>query len=142
MSSDDSNIIVGNLYRKRDGQGWAFTDENPHRDLVHRPARVAHSLALAHELEAALRAGQYASRADMARTLGFTRARITQLLDLTHLAPDIQEQIAFLESIDGVEPISERALRDAMACLVNFKDQRRKWAELTKKLYPRRQARR
>ncbi len=133
MSSDTANVIVGSLYRKREGQGWTFTGENPHRDPVHRPARVAHSLALAHELESALRAGEYASRADMARTLGFTRARITQLLDLVHLAPDIQEQLAFLESIDGIEPISERAVRYALATVVEFRKQRLIWAKLSLK---------
>ena len=49
----------------------------------------------------------------MARKLGLTRARVTQLLDLTLLAVDIQEQILFAESIDGVETICERALRFA-----------------------------
>jgi len=32
-------------------------------------------------------------------------------MDLTLLAPDIQERILFLESVDGVEPMSERELR-------------------------------
>ena len=49
----------------------------------------------------------------MARKLGLTRARVTQLLDLTLLAVDIQGQILFAESIDGVETICERALRFA-----------------------------
>ena len=47
----------------------------------------------------------------MARRLGLTRARVTQLLDLTLLAPEILEQMLFAESIDGVEPMSERGLR-------------------------------
>ena len=41
-----------------------------------------------------------------------TRARLTQLLDLTLLAPDLQKEILFLQRIDGVEPFSHRALRD------------------------------
>ena len=40
-----------------------------------------------------------------------TRARITQLMNLTLLAPDIQEQVLFLEAVDGREPMSERDLR-------------------------------
>ena len=43
--------------------------------------------------------------------LGLTRARVTQLLDLTLLAPDIQEKILFAESVDGAELVSERKLR-------------------------------
>lgn len=41
-----------------------------------------------------------------------TRARITQIVDLTFLALDLQEEILFLEAIDGREPLSERALRE------------------------------
>jgi len=37
--------------------------------------------------------------------------RVTQLLDLTLLAPEIQEQILFAESVDGQEPMAERAVR-------------------------------
>lgn len=48
----------------------------------------------------------------MARSLGLTRTRVTQLLDLLLLAPDIQAQVLALEAVDGVEPIGERALRD------------------------------
>jgi hypothetical protein len=32
-------------------------------------------------------------------------------MDLTLLAPDLQERVLDLEAIDGVEPIGERALR-------------------------------
>jgi hypothetical protein len=37
--------------------------------------------------------------------------RVTQLTDVTLPAPDIQEQILFAESADGVEPMSDSALR-------------------------------
>ena len=36
---------------------------------------------------------------------------MTQLLDLTLLATNIQEEILFLESFDGIEPITEQQLR-------------------------------
>jgi len=38
-------------------------------------------------------------------------ARVSQLLDLLMLAPDLQERILDLEAVDGVEPLSERSLR-------------------------------
>jgi hypothetical protein len=53
-------------------------------------------------------------RAEVARRLGLTRARLTQLIDLTLLAPNIQERILFSESVDGLEPMCERALRAMM----------------------------
>jgi hypothetical protein len=68
-------------------------------------------LALAHRLQAAVDRGDYRDRAELARQLGFTRARVTQLLDLCLLAPDIQEAVLGLEAVDGAEPMSERSLR-------------------------------
>jgi hypothetical protein len=51
---------------------------------------------------------------DMARQLGFTRARVTQLMDLLLLAPEVQEEILFLELPPGAQPLSERGLREAV----------------------------
>ncbi|OGQ94932.1 MAG: hypothetical protein A2284_18865 [Deltaproteobacteria bacterium RIFOXYA12_FULL_61_11] len=68
-------------------------------------------LALAHRFQAAIDRGDYRDRADLARQLGFTRARISQLLDLLMLAPDLQEFVLDLEAVDGREPLTERALR-------------------------------
>jgi len=45
------------------------------------------------------------------------------MMNLLLLAPDIQEQILFAESVDGVEPISDSALR-AVAYAENWAKQR------------------
>jgi hypothetical protein len=42
-----------------------------------------------------------------------TPARVTQLLALLALAPDLQEQVLLLEAVDGLEPLTDRALRAA-----------------------------
>jgi len=68
-------------------------------------------LALAHKIQDAIDRGVVRDRAEVARRLGLTRARLTQLMDLTLLAPDLQEQILFAESVDGVVPMRERELR-------------------------------
>jgi hypothetical protein len=47
------------------------------------PTRAALYLALAHRWEAEIAAGIYRDRADIARTFGLTRARVTQIMDLT-----------------------------------------------------------
>lgn len=99
------------------------------REPVRRPARVALMLALAHRIERQIARGELADRADAARRLGLTRARITQLCDLLLLAPDIQEELLFLESVDGVEPISERALR-AIVAEPSWERQRQLWRRL------------
>lgn len=123
-----TRIFKGSLFRVREGRTWAFTDEPPAPPppQLRRPSRVAQVLARAHRLEAAIAAGDYADRADAARQLGFTRARITQILDLLLLAPDLQERVLELEAVDGIEPLSERALRDVVRheC---WADQRLAW---------------
>ncbi len=68
-------------------------------------------LALAHTVADAIASGKLVDQADAARRLGLTRARITQLLALLRLAPDLQEHVLFLEAVDGIEPLTERDLR-------------------------------
>ncbi len=78
---------------------------------VRRPAKVARMLALAHHLQDAIDRGVVADRAAVAAKLGLTRARVTQLLDLLLLAPDLQAAVLSMEAVDGVEPMAERTLR-------------------------------
>ena len=96
---------------------------------LRRPARVAQMLALAHRIERQIAAGELADRAEAARQLGLTRARVTQLCDLLLLAPEIQEEILHLESVGGVEPLSARALRPLVKEL-RWDEQRGAWALL------------
>ena len=126
-----TRIYEGSLFRVRDGRAWAFTNERPPPPppQVRRPARVAQILARAHRLEAAIERGDYIDRADAARQLGFTRARVTQILDHLLLAPDLQELVLELEAVDGVEPLSERALRGVVRH-ERWAEQRRAWASV------------
>jgi hypothetical protein len=94
-----------------------------------RPLRVARMLALAHECEALIAAGIVADRTELAGVLGFTKARVTQLLDLTLLAPNIQDGILVAEVEPGRDVITERALR-AIVRQVDWTEQRAGWAEL------------
>jgi hypothetical protein len=80
-------------------------------------------LALAHKIAEAIGSGQLRDQADAARRLGVTRARVTQLLALLQLAPDVQERVLFLEAVDGIEPLTERALR-AVTRALHWTDQR------------------
>lgn len=108
-------VITSSIHRIRRGNGQLFTADAPKtttpRTPIRKPARVARMLAFAHKLQEAIDNGDYIDRADAARKLGLTRARVSQLLDLLMLAPDIQEKILFMERVDGLEPTSERALR-------------------------------
>ena len=63
--------------------------------------RVARLLALAHKFQGMLDRGEVASMAELARLGCVTPARITQIMDLLLLAPDIQEEILFLPAVEG-----------------------------------------
>ena len=108
-----TTVVTGKLHRVHKSHTKGFARTAPVApEPVRRPARVALMLALAHKIQQAIDRGTIRNRAEAARRLGLTRARVTQLLDLTLLAPDIQASILELQSVDGVEPMSERALRD------------------------------
>ena len=94
------------------------------------PARVARQLALAHALQRRVDGGEFADHASMARALGFTRARVSQLMDLLLLAPDIQEEILALELPPGEQPFGERVLRERVLTSLHWGEQRRYWSEL------------
>jgi hypothetical protein len=97
-------IFADKLHRIQRGHGKARVEgpTSPPPAPVRRPACVAVMLALAHKIQDAIDSGVDRDRAEAARRLGLTRARVTQLLDLTLLAPEIQEQIFFAEAVDGV----------------------------------------
>ena len=127
-------VVTGQLHRVQRGHGKRFSTEPP-PGPIRKPARVAVMLALAHKIQEAIAQGKVRDQADVARRLGFTRARITHLLDLLMLAPDLQEQVLFLEAVDGVQPLSERALR-AVAHAGTWGQQRRRWSEILETMSP------
>lgn len=128
--TSDRKVISGAFFRERK-QAVRFTVEPPAPppEPVRRPAHVAKMLALAHHLNAAIERGVVADQAAVARKLGLTRARITQLLDLTLIAPDVQARILEFEAVDGVEPIRERQLR-AVVAAGTWPQQRAAWAQM------------
>ena len=87
-------------------------------------------MALAIRFEGLLASGQFRDYADLARVGGVTRARLTQIMNLLHLAPDIMEEVLFLpRTVVGEDPIAERHLRP-IAAIVEWKKQRRLWREV------------
>lgn len=96
-------------------------------DVCLQPARAARALALAYDLRRRLEAGEFEDFASMARALGFSRTRITQLMDLLLLAPDIQEELLFLQFPPGPQPLTEEALHLSVLRTVEWPEQRRRW---------------
>ena len=129
-AEDDAfRVIEAALPPQEPGVTLAETPPPPKPEPVRRPAKVAQQLALAHHLQAAIDRGAIADRADVARKLGLTRARVTQLLDLLLLAPDLQDAVLALEAVDGAEPMAERTLR-AVAHAGTWAEQRAAWEML------------
>ena len=54
---------------------------------------IARLMALAIRLEHLIETGQIANHAEIARAASLTRARVTQILNLANLAPDIQQTV-------------------------------------------------
>jgi len=71
-------------------------------------SRIAKLMALAIRFEELFGDGTVRDYAELARLGGVTRARITQIMKLRQLAPDLQEQILFLSDVKG---LNERNLR-------------------------------
>jgi hypothetical protein len=61
-----------------------------------RVPRLARLMALAIRFDGLIRKGAIADQAELAHLGKVSRARISQILNLLHLAPDIQEQLLFL----------------------------------------------
>lgn len=102
--------------------GEAATDA-----AVGRVPRVSMLMALAIRFERLLEEGIAASQSELAELAHITQPRMTQIMNLLHLAPDIQEEILFLpEVVEGRDPVTERDLR-AVAAEVGWRAQRGRW---------------
>ena len=75
-------------------------------------ARLARQLALAHWIERAVESGQVASYGEVARALGLTESRITQVTALLGLPPEVQERVLLGEGGLGIRK-AINAARDA-----------------------------
>jgi hypothetical protein len=92
--------------------------------------RVARLMALAIRFDQLIRDGVVADQAELARLGHVTRARVTQIMNLLNLAPDIQEAILSLPPVDrGQDPVTERDLRP-IAAVPDWRKQRNLWSQL------------
>jgi hypothetical protein len=95
-----------------------------------RVPRVAKLMALAIRFEGLLRSGAVTSYAELARLGHVSIARVSQVMSLLYLAPDIQEEALFLPRLErGRDPI---ILRDILpiAAELEWRKQRRMWQAL------------
>jgi hypothetical protein len=77
-----------------------------------RVSRIARLMALAIRFDQLIRDGVVADQAELAELGQVSRARLTQIMDLLQLAPDVQERLLFIpESRRGRQQVTERAIR-------------------------------
>ena len=95
-----------------------------------RVARIARLMALAIRMQRLIDSGEVRNYAELAQLGHVTRARMTQLMNLLNLAPDIQEDILFLPPVEtGRDPIRELQLRP-ITLVPDWRKQRRMWKQL------------
>lgn len=97
-----------------------------------RVPRVARLMALAIRFDQLLRDGVVANQTELARLARVTQPRMTQIMNLLHLAPDIQEAVLLLpRTLDGRDALNERSLRP-IASMQSWRMQRAAWTKLTR----------
>ena len=115
--------------RGRAGQKRLSTKPSPALQPGRVP-RIAKLMALAIRFDSLVRSGEIVDYADLARLGRVTRARMTQIMNLLLLAPDIQEQLLFSPLIrEGRDPICLRQLQP-IAAKADWKKQRRLWSRI------------
>lgn len=92
--------------------------------------RISRLMALAIRFDRLIKSGEVGDQAEIARLGQVSRARVTQIMNLLQLAPDIQEEILFLpRTQSGRDPIREIMVRPITGVL-DWRKQQRMWKEL------------
>jgi hypothetical protein len=94
-----------------------------------RVPRVSRLMALALKFDAMVQAGEVMDYAELARLGRVTRARLSQIMSLVNLAPNIIEELLFLPKVEsGRDPV---ILADLLpiAAEPNWARQRRRWKD-------------
>lgn len=92
--------------------------------------RITKLMALAIKFDSLVREGVVKDYSELARLGHVTRARMSQIMSLLNLAPDIQEAILFFpKTVKGRDPISSReGIR--LAVEIDWERQREGWKSL------------
>ena len=95
-----------------------------------RIPRISRLMALAIRLDRLIQEGVASDQSELARLARVTQPRMTQILNLLHLAPDIQEELLFLPRVTaGKATVHEHMLRP-IAAEVSWRKQREMWVHV------------
>lgn len=117
--------------RKSVIEGGGRGGVNPRAPFANgRTPRLTRLMALAVRIEALIEEGAVASLAEVAALGHVSRARVSQIMNLRLLAPDIQEEILYLPPVlEGKDALTEKRVRP-IAVTPDWRLQRRMWREL------------
>jgi len=92
--------------------------------------RLTRLLALAHRWNHLIEEGAVANYSEIARLMGLSRARVTQIMDMLYLAPKIQEEILLPPNGEKSElTVPDRIMRP-ITRIPEWNDQRALWRRL------------
>ncbi len=92
--------------------------------------RISKLMALAIRMDKLLRTGEVRDLAELARLGHVSQPRVTQILNLTLLAPEIQEELLHLPLVRTGKPgIHEKMVRP-IAAEMDWDRQREMWSEM------------
>jgi hypothetical protein len=86
-------------------------------------------MALAIRFDEMLRTGEVSDTIELARHGHVTQPRMSQIMALNQLSPEIQEALLNLPATKGKPEIHEKRLRP-IAAMLNWHDQREAWRKL------------
>ena len=128
------------LRRRRHPQPLDAGEPPAHPSPPARIPRIAGLLALARHVEELVRSGTVGSYAEAARLGRISRARLSQILGLLNLAPDLQEQLLFLQPPARGRPTPVLRQVLTVAAALDWDEQRRRWRKLRRATGQRRTA--
>ena len=114
--------------KKRIVEGAAQSDES--KPALERIPRISRYMALAIHFEDLIRQGVVTDYADLARLGHVTRARVTQIMNLRLLTPEIQEELLFLNPDTKQIPLKQLAILQAVTSEPSWQRQRKQWRNL------------
>jgi hypothetical protein len=127
---NDEIRVGATFHKKRVGKHIAMVEGPPPTVPEHpkgRLPRITRYMALAIYYEDLIRQGHVHDYAEIAILGHVTRARVTQIMNLRLLAPDIQEELITLDRvINGRDSLSLRQLQ-SIALENDWKSQRNQW---------------
>lgn len=114
--------------KKRIVEDAAQSDET--KPALERIPRISRYMALAIHFEALIRQGIVTDYADLARLGHVTRARVTQIMNLRLLAPELQEELLFLNPDTKQTALKQLAMLQAVTSEPCWQRQRKQWRDL------------